>query len=79
MKLAARIKKIEFEAEPDSCTENTVIPKLVIEFDVAGVGCFVRIKSGHMMAMNIDDVVPFGEFLEWVCEQNDRIMKDELA
>ena len=77
MKLAARIKRIEFESAPDSCTDREEEPTMTVEFLNAGGGNFVRIKSAYLLPMNTEDLVPFSDFLQWVCEQNDKILKEE--
>jgi len=81
MKLGARITKIEFESITDStlpCDDDTIDPTMTVEFPDAGGGSFIRINSSNLLAINADDMVSFSEFLEWVCEQNDRIRKEEL-
>ena len=81
MKLGARITKIEFESVTDStllCNDGTIDPTMVVEFPDAGGGSFIRINSSNLLPINTDDMVSFAEFLEWVCDQNDRIRKEEL-
>jgi hypothetical protein len=81
MKLAARIKKIEFESFTDSTIlrdDDTIDPTMTVEFPDAGGGSFIRINSSTLLPINAEDMVSFAEFLEWVCEQNDRIRKEEL-
>jgi len=78
MKLASKIKSIEFESSFDCRTpEEEEWPTMVIEFLSGGAGHFIQIKKAHLLAMDAEDIVPFSEFLEWVCDQNDRISKDE--
>ena len=77
MKLAARIKTIEFESVVDSCTDECEEPTMTIEFLDAGGGSFVQIKDSHFMPMDADEIVPFAEFLKWVCDQNDKILEEE--
>ena len=77
MKLAARIKAIEFESVPDSCTDQEEDPTMTIEFLDAGGGSFAQIKYSKLMPLNADEIVPFAEFLKWVCDENDKILEEE--
>jgi len=51
---------------------------MTVEFPDAGGGSFIRINSSTLLPIDAEDMVSFAEFLEWVCEQNDRIRKEEL-